>query len=48
METVTTGCENKFKNAIGGGVTKTRYKTCLVETMMIHNRIERLQLRRFP
>lgn len=26
METVTTGCEGKFKNAIGGGVTKTRYK----------------------
>lgn len=26
METVTTGCEGKLKNAIGGGVTKTRYK----------------------
>lgn len=42
METVTTGCENKFKNAIGGGVTKTRYKICLVERwwdMMIHNHV---------
>lgn len=26
MGTVTTDCEDQFKNAIGGGVTKTRYK----------------------